>query len=160
MLKNYFTVAFRNILRQKGSALLNISGLTLGITASIILFLLLQHVKSFDKFQSKYDRIYRVVSSSDGNNGRNYTSGIPSTLPPAFRMDFPEAEEVVFTQYNAGALILVPQKNGENKKFSEEAGVVYTESNFFKIFDRDMLAGDPSKSLDEPNESIISKKLA
>jgi putative ABC transport system permease protein len=160
MLKNYFTVAFCNLLRQKGSAILNISGLTLGVTASIILFLLLQHLKSFDTFQSKYDRIYRVVTSSDGNDGKNYTSGIPSVLPPAFRLDFPEAEEVVFTQYNSNALILVPQKNGESKKFQEEAGVVYTESNFFRIFDGTMLIGDASKSLDEPNEAIISKKLA
>lgn len=140
--------------------MLNISGLTLGITASIILFLLLQHIKSFDKFQSNYDRIYRVVTSSDGNDGKNYTSGIPSVLPPAFRIDFPEAEEVVFTQYNAGALILVPQKNGESKKFLEEAGVVYTEANFFKIFDRAILSGDGAKALDEPSEAVISKKLA
>ena len=155
MLKNYLTIAFRNLFRQKGSAIINISGLTLGITASIILFLLIQHLKSFDKFQSRYDRIYRVVTSSDGNDGKDYTSGVPSPLPPAFRLDFPEAEEVVFTQYNAGALILVPQKNGESKKFSEEAGVVFTESNFFKIFDRDILLGDANKALDEPNEAII-----
>jgi predicted permease len=160
MLKNYFTIAFRNLLRQTSSTILNISGLTLGITASIVLFLLLQHLRSFDTFQSNYNRIYRVVSSSDGNNGKDYTSGVPSVLPPALRLDFPEAEEVVFTQYNAGALILVPQKSGESKKFQEDAGVVYTESNYFKIFDRDILVGDASKSLDEPNEAIISKKLA
>lgn len=160
MFKNYLTIALRNLLRQKSSALLNISGLTLGITASLVLFLLLQHLNSFDKFQSKYDRIYRVVTSSDGNDGKNYTSGVPSVLPPVFRLDFPEAEEVVFTQYNAGALILVPQKNGESKKFSEEAGVMFTEANFLKIFDRQILLGDASKALDEPNEAIISTRLA
>jgi putative ABC transport system permease protein len=160
MFKNYVTIAFRNLMRQKSSAILNISGLTLGISASIILFLLLQHIKSYDKFQSKYDRIYRVVTESNGNDGKDYTSGIPSVLPPAFRLDFPEAEEVVFTQYNAGALILVPQKNGESKKFEEDAGVVYTEPNFFKIFDREIIHGVADKSLDEPNEAIISKKLA
>ncbi len=85
---------------------------------------------------------------------------VPSVLPPAFRLDFPEAEEVVFTQYHAGALILIPQPNGENKKFSEEAGVVFTESNFFKVFDSKILLGDAFKALDEPNEAIISKKLA
>lgn len=160
MLKNYFTIAIRNLIRQKSSALLNISGLTLGITASIVLFLLLQHLNSFDTFQSNYNRIYRVVTSSDGNDGKNYTSGIPSVLPPAFRLDFPEAEEVVFTQYNAGALILVPQDNGESKKFQEEAGVVFTEPNFFKIFDRNILVGDAFKALDEPNEAIIAEALA
>jgi len=158
MIKNYLTIAFRNLLRQKSSAILNISGLTLGITASIVLFLLLQHLNSFDKFQSNYNRIYRVVTTSDGNDGKNYTSGVPSVLPPAFLLDFPEAEEVVFTQYNSEALILVPQNNGENKKFSEEAGVVFTEANFFKIFDRGILLGDAVKALDEPNEAIISKK--
>jgi predicted permease len=160
MLKNYLTIALRNLLHQRSSAFLNITGLTLGITSSIILFLLLQRFNSFDKFQSKYDRIYRVVTQSDGNNGKNYTGGIPSVLPPAFRIDFPEAEEVTFTQYNSGALILVPQANGEVKKFSEEAGVAFAESNLFKIFDRKALVGDVEKSLDEPNEAVISKALA
>jgi putative ABC transport system permease protein len=160
MLKNYLTIAVRNLLRQKSSAILNIAGLSLGITASIVLFLLLQRFTSYDKFQSNYDRIYRVVTQSDGNNGKNYTSGVPSVLPPAFRLDFPEAEEVTFTQYNSGALIIVPQADGDNKKFSEEAGVVYAEKNIFKIFDRAVLMGKVETSLDEPNEAVISKALA
>jgi putative ABC transport system permease protein len=160
MLKNYLTIALRNLLRQRSSAFLNITGLTLGITSSIVLFLLLQRFNSFDKFQSNYDRIYRVVTQSDGNDGKSYTAGVPSVLPPAFRIDFPEAQEVTFTQYNAGALILVPQAKGEAKKFSEEAGVTYAESNLFKIFDRKVLVGDIEKSLDEPNEAVISKSLA
>ena len=160
MLRNYFTVAFRNLFRQGSSTFLNIAGLTLGITASIVLFLLIQRFTSYDKFQSKYDRIYRVVTQSDGNNGKNYSAGIPSVLPPAFRIDFPEAEEVTFTQYNAGALILIPQPNGEVKKISEEAGVTFAEPNLFKIFDRKILVGDFEKSLDEPNEAVISKSLA
>lgn len=161
MFKNYLTIAFRNIVRQRSSTLLNISGLTLGISASIVLFLLLQHLNSYDKFQSNYHHIYRVVNSSDGNDGnKNYTPGVPSTLPPAFRLDFPEAEEVTFTQYHAGALIVIPQPVGESKKFSEEGGVVFAEPNFFKIFDRDILIGDAPRSLDEPNEAVISLSLA
>lgn len=161
MFRNYLTIAFRNILRQRSSTLLNISGLTLGIAASIVLFLLLQHLNSYDKFQSNYNRIYRVVNSSDGNDGnRNYTPGVPSTLPPAFRLDFPEAEEVTFTQYHSGAMVVIPQPEGESKKFSEEGGVVFAEPNFFKIFDRDILIGDAPKSLDEPNEAVISLSLA
>jgi putative ABC transport system permease protein len=161
MIKNYLTTAFRALLRQKGTAFLNIAGLTLGITGSIVLFLLLQYHISFDKHQSNYHRIYRVVSGSKGNNGEmNYTAGIPAVLPPAFRIDFPEAEEVVFTQYRAQSLILIPQPNGENKKYAENAGVVYTESNFFKVFDTKVLSGDVFKSLDEPNEAVITERLA
>ena len=85
MLKNYFTTAIRNVIHQKGSALINIAGLTLGITCSLILFLMVKHILSFDTFHTKKDRIYRVVSQSEGNKGKRQSSGIPPVLPDAFR---------------------------------------------------------------------------
>ena len=88
MLKNYFKTALRNLLREKSSAFINISGLTLGITCSLVLFLLIRHLSSFDDYHSKRDRIYRVVNQSDGNQGKNYTPGVPSVLPDAFGMIF------------------------------------------------------------------------
>ncbi|MBL7859476.1 MAG: ABC transporter permease [Cyclobacteriaceae bacterium] len=160
MLQNYIKTAFRSLLRQRNTTLINIIGLSLGIAGSLILFLLVQYHVSFDKFQAKYDRIYRVVTTSDGNNGSFHTPGIPTPLPPAFRLDFPEAEEVVFTQYQSGALILVPQDNKENKKFQEERGVVFTEPGIFKIFHREVIMGDAIAGLDEPNEAVISVSLA
>lgn len=160
MLKNYLKTAIRNLLRQRSSAVLNIAGLALGITCSIILFLLIRHQLSFDTFHSNYDSIYRVVSESEGNDGKRYSSGIPSVLAPAFKNDFPEAEAVAFTTYRSEALVTIPQGSGEPKKFSEEAGVVFTEPAFFKIFDRPALIGDAEKSIDEPNEAVISRKLA
>ena len=160
MFKNYLKTALRNLLREKGSSLLNIAGLTLGITCSLVLFLLVKHLATFDNYHKNRDRIYRVVSESDGNTGRFYTSGVPPVLPDAFRQDFPEAQEVTFTSYRSDALIKVPQANGESKKFQEELGVVFAQPNFFKIFDRPLLIGDAEKGLDEPNEAIISRSLA
>ena len=160
MLKNYLKTAFRNVLRQKSSTLINVSGLTMGITCSLVLFLLIRHISSFDKFHSKRDRIYRVVHQSDGNQGKNYTPGVPSVLPDAFRLDFPEAEEVVFTSYRSGSMVTIPRAEGEPKRYSEESGVVFTQSNFFKIFDRPILMGDASNGLDDPSEAIISKRWA
>lgn len=160
MLKNYFKTALRNLLRQKGSSLLNIAGLTLGITCSLVLFLLVKHLTSFDNYHTKRDRIYRVVTESDGNNGKFYTSGVPPALPDAFRTEFPEAEEVTFTSYRSGALIKVPQEAQAAKKFVEEKGVVFAQPNFFKIFDRPLVSGSATTALDEPNEAIISRSLA
>src|SRR5687768_3232723 len=160
MFTNYLKTALRNLLREKGSSVLNIAGLTLGITCSLLLFLMIRHLATFDNFHTNRDRIYRVVSQMDGNEGRFYTSGVQPALPNAFREDFPEAEQVTFMSYRSGALIKVPQKNGELKKFHEEAGVVFAEPSFFAIFDRAVLTGDPVKGLDEPNEAIISKSLA
>jgi putative ABC transport system permease protein len=160
MLKNYLKTAFRNILREKTSTLINIAGLTMGITCSLVLFLLIRHLSSYDNFHSKKDRIYRVVHQSDGNQGKNYTPGVPSVLPDAFRLDFPEAEEVVFISYRAESMVTIPQATGEPKRYTEEAGVAFTQSNFFKVFDRSILVGDKTGGLDDPNEAIISKRWA
>lgn len=160
MLRNYFTTALRSLLRQKNTTLINVFGLTIGVAASFILFLLIQHHASFDKFNTHYSRIYRVVTMSDSNTGSFHTPGIPTPLPPAFKLDFPEAEEVVFTQYQAGGLILVPQPDGDNKKFQEERGIVITEPGIFRLFDRNVIIGDVMKALDEPNEAVVSLSLA
>lgn len=160
MFYNYLKTALRNLLREKGSSFLNISGLTLGITCSLVLFLLVKHLATFDNYHSNRDRIFRVVMESDGNNGRSYTPGTPRPLPDAFRNDFPEAEEVTFTSYRSNTQVTVPQPEGEAKKFQEEEGVVFAEPNFFRVFDRSLLNGDAAKALDEPYEAIISRSLA
>ncbi len=160
MLRNYLVTAIRNLWRSRLSTLINLSGLTLGAAASLILFLVVRHHNSFDKFNSKYDRIYRVVASSDGNQGKDYTPGVPPVLPDAFRLDFPDAEEVTFTSYRGvGGLITLQQPQGEPKKFSFDNGVVYTLPNFFSIFDRAVLKGDV-KTLSEPNTVAISQEIA
>jgi ABC-type antimicrobial peptide transport system permease subunit len=160
MFRNYFITAVRNLWRSKGSTIINLSGLTLGIASSLVLFLMVRFQSSFDNFHSKKDRIYRVVTSSDGNQGRDYTPGVPPALPEAFRNDFPEAEEVLFTSYRDGGLVTIPQKDGEPKKYEEERGIVYTQPNYFNVFDRKVLSGDGAKALDDPNEAVISKKAA
>lgn len=160
MLKNYLKTAFRSLWREKNKTTLNILGLTIGIAASLILFLIIRHHNSFDTYHAQRDRIYRIATQSDGNSGKNYTAGVPSVLPEAFRNDFAEADEVTFTSYRSGALITIPQSSGEPKRYEEERGVTFAQSNFFKIFDRQILIGDAAKGLDEPNEAIISKKWA
>src|SRR6478736_2475901 len=108
MFKNYLKTALRNLSRQRGTAFVNVLGLMLGISGSIIIFLLLSHILTFDKFQTNYNRIYRVIMEEDGNDEKNYNTGVSSPLPVAFRNDFPEVEEVVFTSYQNGGLILIP----------------------------------------------------
>jgi predicted permease len=160
MLKNYLTTAFRNLWREKDKTTLNVLGLTVGIAGSLILFLLIRYHHSFDLNHAKRDRIYRVVTMSDGNNGKDYTAGVPSVLPEAFKNDFPEAEEVLFTSYRANSLITIPQSTGEPKRFEEERGVTFAQPSYFKIFDRKILSGDLKNGLSQPNEAILSKKWA
>jgi putative ABC transport system permease protein len=160
MFRNYLKTALRNLLHEKTSTFINIAGLTLGITCSLVLFLLVKHLSSFDDFHTNRDRVYRVVTESDGNSGKFYTSGVPAVLPDAFREDFSEAEEVTFLSYRANSLITLPQRDGEAKKYQEEKGVVFAQPNFFKIFDRKIIIGSAEKGLDDPNEAVISSSLA
>lgn len=160
MFRNYLRTAFRNLLREKGSTGINIAGLTLGITCSLVLFLMVKHLASYDNYHSRRDNIYRVVTESDGNSGRFYTPGVPPVLPDAFKNDFPEAEAVTFLSYRSGATISIPQRNDLPKKYHEERGVVFAQPDFFKIFDRKIIAGSAAKALDEPGEAVISSSLA
>jgi putative ABC transport system permease protein len=160
MLRNYLITAFRNLFREKGTTFINLAGLTLGITCSLVLFLLVRHLSSFDNFHSKRDRIYRVVTESDGNNGKFHTAGVPAVLPEAFKNDFTEAEEVTFASYRSGAQITIPDDGKVAKKYNEERGVTFAQPNFFKIFDRKIIEGSAEKGLDDPNEAIISESLA
>ncbi len=160
MLRNYLKTAIRNLLHQRGTTLLNISGLALGLGTGLILFLLVRYHNSFDTFHTNYDRIYRVNVQSDGNNDKNYTPGVYPVFAEAFNSEFPEAEEVTFISYRAGSFIVIPQAQGEPKKYEEESGVGYAQPSIFKVFDRKILWGDAEKGLDEPNEAILSKRLA
>jgi predicted permease len=160
MIKSYLLTAFRTLTREKTNTLINMAGLTLGITGSLVLFLFINDGSSYDTYHSKKDRIYRIVSKSKGNNGVNYTQGVPTVLPEAFRNDFPEAEEVAFTSYRRGNLIGIVQRNGELKKYEEPKGVAFTQPSFFKIFDRGIIHGAGGKSLEQPNQAILSKQWA
>ncbi len=160
MLKNYLKTAIRNLLRQKSISIINLSGLTLGITSSLVLFLMVAYMSSYDNFVTKRDRIYRVVNQSKGNNGTDYQSGVPTVLPEAFRNDFPEAEEVVFISDGSSELVLIPQRNGEVKKIQQDEGIAFTEPGYFKLFDRTIIQGIAAQAIDEPNEAIISTGFA
>ena len=160
MFRNYLKTALRNLRREKGSTLLNLLGLTLVISASLVLFLLVRYHNSFDTFHAKGDRVYRVNTTSRGNNGDDFTSGVPSVLPEAFRLDFPEAEEVTFTSYRNGGLITIRQGDQEPKRYSEERGISFIQPNFFNVFDRKVLSGNLDKALDEPNEAVLARSWA
>ncbi len=127
MLRNYFKTAIRNLLHQRGTTVLNISGLALGLGTGLILFLLVRYHNSFDTYQTNYDRIYRANVQSDGNDDKNYTPGVFPLFAETFKSEFPEAEEVTFISYRAGSFIVIPQEQGEPKKYDEEAGVGYAQ---------------------------------
>lgn len=162
MIKNYFKIAWRNIRHHKGYTAINVSGLTVGIAACLLIFVVIQYELSFDTFRPNFKNIYHVVTQETHEGGLTYNPGIPIPSTDALRLDFPQAK-VAAIESNYGSQITVPENGSLNgagdKKFTENIGVVFMEPQFFDIFNTTWLAGD-KRALAEPNMVIIDRSTA
>ncbi len=161
MLKNYFNTILRNIKRRKLFTFINIVGLSLGITCAIIIYLIITFETSFDKHHDDYDKIYRIVGIDDSYGETKYRAGVPYPLVEAFKVDFPEIEDVVITDANFWQpVIAVTSENGEKKRFKEKKGVIFVGDKYFDIFKYEWIYGDKEKAFDKVNSVVISEKYA
>jgi predicted permease len=165
MLKNYLIIGFRNIMRNKGYATLNILGLAVGIAACLLIFTVVQFELSYDTFHTKYNRIYRVVIEDKYPSGEiGYNPGTPYPVPVALGQDLPQVEKVASLNSTYGSQITVlgkdPNTVYSNKKFIEDIGIFFMEPQFFEIFDATWLQGGPAQSLTQPNMVVLAKKEA
>ncbi len=158
MLRNYWKTAIRTLWKHKSFTFINVLGLSLGITCSLLLFLLIRYLLSFDTFHTNRDNIYRIVRETVRQGNTDHTPGVPIPLPDAFRTDFPEVEKVIFTSYFRQGLITIDQ-GGESRNITENEGLAYVEPTFLEVFDRTILAGDPLSALNQPNQAVISQSL-
>jgi ABC-type antimicrobial peptide transport system permease subunit len=159
MLHNYWKTAIRTLWKYKSYTVINVLGLSLGITCCLLLFLIIRYLISFDTFHANRDNIYRIVRETVRQGNTDHTPGVPVPLPDAFRTDFPEVEKVVFISYFRQGLVTV-DREGKNQNFTEDEGLAYVEPTFFEVFDRSVIAGNPLTILDQPNEAVISRSLA
>ena len=156
MLRNYLKIAFRNIWKNKTFSLINILGLSIGLSASFVIGAMVFYDLTFDKFHTDGDRIYRVTSSFEGALGVFYNAGV--TVPLAqelkdLRTDEIETVAPFFTTY---PLHVANQETGN--KFKDPDFMVYTEPSYFKTFEYDWLAGDSNSALEEPNMVVLTKE--
>jgi putative ABC transport system permease protein len=162
MLKNYFKIAWRNIVRHKAYSTINIAGLAIGVAACLLIFVVIQFELSYDKFQPNYDKIYRIVLQQNLGDGTNYSEGIPYPMSAALEADFPDAKFATI-QTSYGSQITVPASNRgvstSDKKFVESIGVMFMQPQFFNIFSYKWLSGDGSV-LSKPNMVVIDRSTA
>ncbi|AXY74884.1 ABC transporter permease [Paraflavitalea soli] len=163
MIKNYFKTAFRSLLRNKSYAAINITGLTVGIAACLLIYLITSYHLSFDNFHTRKDRIYRVVSESIGTGtGTSRSAGVPIPTAKGLRNDFPELQGKVAGIFGSGndQITVLDEQNRPGKKFKEARGLYFAESQFFDIFDYKWLAGDPKTALADPNNVVLTRDIA
>jgi putative ABC transport system permease protein len=162
MLKNYFKIAWRNVVRHKAYATINIAGLAVGVAACLLIFLVIQFELSYDKFQPNYNHIYRVVMQQKTGEGIEHYSGIPYPMSDALEVDFPEAKFATI-QTSYGSQVTVPISNNsvsaDDKKFNEDTGVLFMQPQFFDVFKYKWLSGD-ANVLAKPNIVVINRSTA
>ena len=160
MFKNYLVVAFRNFWRKKVFSLINIAGLAIGISAALVIYLIVHYEFSFEKFQKDGDRIYRVVTNMHFPDQDFRNSGAPGPLPAAMRSEIPGVEKsTVF--WAAGSKKISIPSNVENKSDLKRQGdIIYADEQYFRFFNYQWVAGSPDNSLTDPNYVVLTESRA
>jgi len=155
MIKNLLVVALRNFKRDKGYSLINILGLTIGITFSLFLIFYIKDELSYDRYNKKADRIYRVnafIKEKDKDTMKWVSTPFPAA--PAIAKDYPEVEEAVRFVGNGRTMY----KNGDTRFYEEK--VFYVDSNVFRVFTYPFIEGDERTALIRPNSMVLTKTIA
>lgn len=162
MLKNYFIIAWRNLLKQRMYSIIKIGGFALSIAACLLIALYIKDELSYDKNWSYADRIYRITSEVNINGKIETGNDWPAPMAKALREDFPEVEK-------AGRLMDAPlfDKAGSNqvrpadvKQNSFEKGFSYADQDMLDLLQVPMVYGDRAHALSEPKTMVISKSKA
>lgn len=152
MLKNYFTTAIRYLWKQKGFSIINLIGLTIGMSVCYFALLFVRFELSYDTYHEKSDRIYRLVTDIKTDHGVDQLSST-ATMAPAIKSAFPEVQAAtrIFLDY------LIIQKDKE--QYSEE-NIAYADSSIFSVFTFPLLSGNSKESLAVPYSVILSETSA
>ncbi len=161
MLKNYFRTIVRNLARNRGYAIINITGLAVGIAACLLIFLLIKFHTSFDNFHKNKERIYRVVAETKTPDGINYSRHNAFPVAEALRIDYPQLEQVarIYMEDNAQVTVMNNHATATQKQF-KVASLFFADPAFFDIFNFPFLAGDPKTALSEPNTVLLTQQIA
>ncbi len=144
-----FKIAYRNLLRFKTHSIINLLGLSLGLTAGTLIFFYVLQELSFDNFHEKKERIYKVVTAS-GDGGME-TNAQP--IGHKLRTEFPEVESVAYLRHSTGMV----KMHFENEKIDQK--IHFASPEFFDIFSFNVLAGDAKKALEDPYSTVITKEV-
>ncbi|MDE1191568.1 MAG: ABC transporter permease [Arachidicoccus sp.] len=154
MFKHYIKTAWRNLVKNKPIAFINVFGLMVGIVSCLLIGLYIQHELSYDKFQKKGDRIVRVVAEYKFSNGdpiKGFFTG-PKVFP-VFKKQFPEVEQGVRMTENNAVVTLY------NKQF-DEPNFMYADSTFFELFSFKLIQGNPKQALSGLNKIVLTQATA
>lgn len=157
MYKNYFKIAYRNLIGNKGFSIINIIGLSIGMTCCLLIFQFVAFEYSYDRFHSEKENIYRLLQAY-GQKGQTMDAGHSYTaqaLAPAVKESVPEI--VGITRVHSDDAVLFDAKHPES--VFEDDGLLYVDKDFLKMFTFPLVSGDVNKAL-KSGTILISESAA
>ena len=168
MLQNYLKIALRNLLRNKVYSFINILGLAIGVSACLVIFLLVSFEVSFDNFHPDRERIYRITSGFKNPDGSAYyNAGLSAPMPAVIRQELTGIESLS-AFFNWSAKVTIPNHKNDTKNppktwksgDSEDLPIIICEPQYFQIFQYKWLQGNPKNALKTPNEVVLTEEKA
>jgi putative ABC transport system permease protein len=154
MLKHFFITGIRNFRRNSSSTLLNILGLAIGLTTTLLILEYVINELSYDRFHANKDNIYRVVVEQEKEGEISPTAYITAAVAPSMKEDFPEVK--YFTRFSnpTGAVLMYGDKKIQAKKLT------YADSSLFDVFSFKLLRGEPQRVLSQPYQVVLTESMA
>lgn len=159
MLKNHIKLAWRNLIKKKTSSLINVLGLTVGITVCLVILIFVQYESTFDTFHERSDRTFRVVEHNQLPDQVLYWNTTAYPLAAALRNDFPQVDEVTQVAGPFTRTFKIETTN-ESEKLFEEPDVMFVDAFYPKTFDVEWLAGNGNTALTGKNSIVLTERLA
>src|SRR5688572_13443441 len=162
MLKNYFKIAWRNLMKNNTFSFINVFGLAVGLTSCMLITFYLFNELSYDSHHRNVDRLYQLGTTfvKEGNEDR--TANTPAPMAKTMQQEFPEitqATRLIKTFADDKTLMQFFPSSAEEKSFYETKGYL-ADSNFFKVFTYKFIEGDPATALTNPNSLVLSQEIA
>ena len=154
MLNNLIKHSLRSFKRQRAYIIINIAGLSIGIACSLLITLFVINEASFDKFNTKKDRIFRVILNGKIGGQELTTSYTAAVLGPTMLKEFPEVED--FLRMSR----IGPTVVEYNKQTFVEENLIEADSSLLNFFSIHLLKGDPKNLLNAPRKVVLSESTA
>ncbi|MDQ3845438.1 MAG: ABC transporter permease, partial [Bacteroidota bacterium] len=163
MLKNYFKIAWRNLMKSKIFSFINIFGLAIGLTCCMLISLYLYNELSYDTYHKNIDRLYQLGTTfmKKGEKGER-TPNTPAPMAQAMKQEFPEvadAARIMALFAEDKTLLRYNEENGVSKSFYETKGYM-ADSNFFTLFTYHFVEGNAATALVNANTVVLNEEIA
>jgi len=153
MIKNYLKIACRSLRRNRLFSAINITGLAVGVSSCVLIFLYVQYELGFDQFNTNADRLYRLTVQMHQPEEDSYYAATSPRLAPTIQAAFPEVEKSTRIIYSKRLL------SYNHKKFYETR-TMFADSSLLQMFTFPMLAGNPAKALAQPYSIVLTESAA